>query len=85
MRIGLLDRQRPYYDRRREVTVIHGHELLVVDDATGEPVENVAAMAWGPGSLLTRGADEGIFTPEHLDEEADYLILAIPCAAARRV
>ncbi len=84
MRIGLHIRRKPYEDARG-VTVLHGRELRVVDLDTGEPIDNVEAMIWGPGSILTHpleGEEEGIFTPAHVDAKRDYLVLVIACPAA---
>lgn len=66
---------------------LHGRAFEVVNLDTGEPVENVKAWLWGKGSLMTQrleGEEEGLLTPEHLDEEADHLALVIPCPAAVR-
>ena len=84
MKLGLITYPKPFEDDRGVVR-IDGRHLQVVDLATLEPVENLAGMLWGQGSLLLGGSEEGLLTPEHVDANADYLILVVPCAAAENL
>lgn len=56
--------------------------IAVVNEMTGERVENVAAFIWGPGEGFT-GAIEapGIFEPEHFEKGKEYVLIAFECEA----
>lgn len=64
---------------------MHGRHLVVVDLDSMEPVENVAGMIWGAGKLLMtplEGETEGLFTREHFDPEADYVVVVVRCKSS---
>jgi hypothetical protein len=82
VRLGLHDTAKPFEDNRGVVR-IGGRDLSVVDLDTGDKVDNVTAMLWGPGSILL--ADEALLTPEHVDPDASYLVVVGPCSAAKRL
>lgn len=56
--------------------------IVVVNDETGERVDNVKAFIWGPGGGFS-GAIEapGLFEPRHFEEGVDYVIVAFECEA----
>lgn len=42
-------------------------------------------MLWSKGSLLTHrleGEDGGLLTPEHVEADADYLVVIVQCDGA---
>lgn len=81
MRLGLRDRHQPFEDDRGVIRM-HARSFEVIDLDTGAVLENQAGMIWGPGSLLMRPLEEGLFTPEHFDAEKDYLVVVVRCDAA---
>ena len=83
IRLGLVTRHKPFKDDRG-VYRMDGQEMVVVDLESGAPVTNLAGMIWGPGSILMEPSpDEGIFTREHFDPAADYLVVVVRCDGAQ--
>lgn len=73
---------RPPHRDERGVTRIHARDLQVVDLDTGQPVENVEALLWGPGKILVEPCQEGIFTTDHLSADRSYLVIVVECDGA---
>ncbi len=84
MRLGLATRSKPFEDDRGVIRM-DGKEMYVIDLDTGDRLENQTSWLWCKGSLLTHqleGEDGGLLTPEHVEAEADYLVVIVRCDGA---
>ena len=87
MRLGLVDRPIGKVISLYDKVIQHPlkRTLKVADIETGEEVENVLGMIWGPASVLTEGS-EPLFPSDHFNSPTQEVVVVVfECEHAKEV